>query len=71
MSPLRQEVLDYIDEIPDVKLEALRPLLRMLVNDEAVVIETDLTNDERAIVLEGRKEYEERPETFVPLRALQ
>jgi hypothetical protein len=70
MSPLKQEILDYIDELPETKLEALRPLLRVLASDDALVIETNLTDEEKAIVAEGRREYAEHPESFTPLEAL-
>ena len=56
MSALRQEIQEYIDNIPDSKLEALRPILTLLVN-ETIVIETDLTDGERAIIQQGREEY--------------
>jgi hypothetical protein len=54
----------------ELKLEALRPLLRLLINDDPLIIETDLTDEEKAIVKEGRKEYELHPESFTPLEAL-
>ncbi len=56
MSELRKEVLDCIDRMPDSKLEALRPLLRLLTNDSPV-IETDLTEEEKEIIRAGREEY--------------
>ena len=41
----------------------------MLV-DDTWAIETDLTAEERAIIGEGRKHYEARPEDFVPLESI-
>ncbi len=58
MSAIRQEVLNCIDNIPDSKLEALKPILTILVND-TINIETDLTDDEKKIVAEGREEYKQ------------
>ena len=56
MTVIRKEIMNYIDDIPDIKLEALKPILTLLV-DEIIVVETDLTSDEKAIVSEGREEY--------------
>ena len=56
MSAIRQEIHDYIDDIPDSKLEALKPLLALLLDDMAI-IETDLTEEEKNIIREGREEY--------------
>ena len=67
MSELRKEVLECIDQLPDSKLEALRPLLRLLTNDD-FVIETDLTEEEKEIIRAGREEY--RKGGFVPLSEL-
>ena len=64
MSELRKEVLECIDRIPDSKLEALRPLLRLLTND-APVVETDLTEKEKAIIRAGREEY--KAGGYIPL----
>jgi len=66
MTSIRKEVLDYIDDIPDVKLEALKPLLLMLSNE--LFIETDLTDDEKAIIRKGREEYKKGG--FVPLESI-
>jgi len=68
MTAIRQEVLACIDDLPDVKLEALRPLLRLLINNEPLIIETDLTDEEKAVIEEGRLEYASNPQSFKPLR---
>jgi len=56
MSAIRQEIQSYIDNIPDSKLEALKPLLSVLMND-TIILETDLTGEEKAIIMRGREEY--------------
>ena len=68
MTAIRQEVLNYINELPDNKLEALRPIL-MLLTDETIRIETDLTDDEKDIILKGRKEY--KSGNFISLDSIQ
>ena len=40
MTAIRQEVLRFIDELPDNKLEALRPIL-MLLADETIRIDRE------------------------------
>lgn len=67
MSELRAEVLGYIDLLPDSKLEALRPILRLLTNDVAIV-ETDLTDEEKEIIRAGREEY--KTGGYIPLNEL-
>ena len=67
MSAIRNEILDYISEIPDEKLIALKPLLTLLVEDR-LVIETDLTDEEKEIVRQGREEYKQGG--FIPLEDL-
>ena len=56
MTAIRKEVLEYIESIPDSRLEALKPILVLLAND-VIEIETDLTDEEKEIILQGRKEY--------------
>ena len=56
MTAIRKEVMGCIADLPDNKLEALMPILALLI-DDAIVIETDLTEDERNIVRQGREEY--------------
>jgi len=56
MSPIRQEVQGYVNLLPDFQLEALRPLLALLLADLPIV-ETDLTDEEKEIIRLGRVEY--------------
>ena len=56
MSPIRQEMQGYINLLPEFQLEALRPIIALLLADLPVV-ETDLTDEEKAIILAGRAEY--------------
>ncbi|MCL2300626.1 MAG: hypothetical protein FWC27_10835 [Firmicutes bacterium] len=67
MSPIRQEVQSFIDAIPDIKLEALRPILSMLAYEAPFIIETDLTDEEKEAIRQGREEY--RLGTYVPLHS--
>ena len=66
---LRQEIHSIIDVIPERNLTALKPLLNVLV-DEPIYIETDLTDEEHALIAEGVKHYQEHPADFVPLESL-
>ena len=59
MTAIRREVLEYINDIPDSKLEALKPLLTLLMEDTTMVIETDLTDEEKTIIRNGREEYKQ------------
>ena len=56
MSKIRAEVHEYIDNLSDQKLSALKPILSLLM-DEPLVIETDLTDEEKEIIRKGREEY--------------
>ena len=67
ISEIRKEVLECIDQIPDTKLEALKPILLLLVNDSPIV-ENVLTEEEQAIIRAGREEYEQGG--FVPLSSI-
>ena len=67
MSAIRQEILEYINELPDIKLEAIKPILAILV-DNNISVETDLTDEEKDIIKRGRKEYENG--NFVSLESL-
>lgn len=63
---IRQEILNCVESIPDEELAVLRPLLHMLAY-ERLIIETDLTDEEKEIIRQGRVEYEANPESFVRL----
>ena len=67
MSEVRREVLDYIERLSDTKLEALKPILRLLTKDSPAV-ETDLTEEEKAVIHAGREEY--RAGKYVPLSSI-
>lgn len=67
MSAIRQEILEYINELPDIKLEAIKPILAILV-DNNITVETDLTDEEKDVIKRGRKEYEK--ENFLSLDSL-
>lgn len=67
MSEIRKEVQDCIDSLPDSKLAALKPILTLLVSD-TIIIETDLTDEEKAIIALGREEY--KAGGFVPLETI-
>jgi len=63
---VRQEIRTYIDDIPESKLIALKPLLLALI-DTSIVIERDLTIEEQILISEGLTEYRSNPNSFVPL----
>jgi hypothetical protein len=44
----------------------LKPILSILA-DDSIIFETDLTEEERAIIAKGREEYAVNPGSFVPL----
>ena len=67
VTALRKEMYSYIDTIPEYRLKALKPLLADLAEPD-FVIETDLTDEERAIIAEGEKLFEEHPEDFISLK---
>lgn len=55
MNAIRKEILEYIENIPDSKLESLKPVLAVLANLNTM-IETDLTDEERTIAAQDREE---------------
>ena len=64
MTALRQELMNYIEEIPETELEALRPMLRLLAAPDRLVIETNLTDAEKAIIESGYAEWKANPQSF-------
>jgi hypothetical protein len=65
MSALRQELHGYVDEIPEEELAGLRPVLVSLV--PPVIDNSPLTEEELAIIAEGRAERAAHPESFIAL----
>jgi hypothetical protein len=55
MSAIKKEIHEYVSILPDSALLALKPLLALLIAEEPIV-ETDLTEEERAIIARGREE---------------
>jgi hypothetical protein len=66
---IRQELHDYIDTLSDRNVFALKPLLSILA-EPSYILETDLTEEERAIIAEGDRTFEEHPENFVALESI-
>jgi hypothetical protein len=66
---VRKKLHSFIDEMPDNCLLSVEPLLSYLAGEP--VIETNLTDEEKRWVKEGRKHYKEHPEDFVPLESIQ
>ena len=63
---IRQEVWAYINEIPESKLMALKPLLASMA-DEIVKIEYDLTSEEKSLIAEGLEAYKNDPSAFISI----
>ena len=62
----RKRLHDYIDAMPDYGLSIVEPILAHFAGDP-LVIETDLTPEEKADIAEGRRLRRERPEEFISL----
>ncbi|MDR2971020.1 MAG: hypothetical protein LBU83_03730 [Bacteroidales bacterium] len=56
---------DYINAMPDHGLSIVEPILAHFA-DEPFFIETNLTEDEKAVIKAGRIERKEHPENFTP-----
>ena len=63
---LRKELKGYIETMPERNLYVLKPLLAVLA-EPLYTIETDLTEEEIAMINEGMAEYRKNPSSFVPL----
>ena len=60
MTALKRELMEYIVDIPDEKLAALKPLLHMLMEDTVSLEKVDfddLTEDEKESVIQAELEY--------------
>ncbi|GHS90165.1 hypothetical protein AGMMS49957_15380 [Synergistales bacterium] len=65
---VREELQAIIETLPERSLYAIKPLLNFL-HDEPV-IETDLTDEERGLILSGLSKYDDDPTSFVTLESL-
>jgi hypothetical protein len=65
---IREKLHTFIDEMPDYCLSSVEPILSYLAGEP--VIETNLTDEEKRWVQEGRRQYREHPEDFVPLESI-
>ena len=66
---LKKELHGYIDTMPERNLLALKPLLSVLAKP-LYTIETDLTEEEIAMIDEGMADYYANPSSFVPLEKI-
>jgi len=64
MSAIKKEIQEYVSILPDSALAALKPLFTLLITEEPIV-ETNLTEEEKNIILRGREEYSKG--AYVPL----
>ena len=63
---IRQEIHNCIEDISESKLIVLKPLLFALA-EESIVIENNLTDEERTLIAQGMAEYEKNPDSFISL----
>ena len=64
----RQRLRDYIDTMPDYGLSIVEPILAHFADE--LFIDTNLTAEEKAVIIAGRKERKEHPESFTPWAAI-
>ena len=64
MRAIRKELHGLIDNMPETTLYALRPLLNVLADNPD---SDDLTDEELTLFLECRRDFKEKPGTFVSL----
>jgi len=67
MSTIKAELINYINNLPDYKLFALKPMFEMILTDEVAIIEKvnfeELDEEEKQAILQGRKDFE-KGDTF-------
>lgn len=61
----RKKLHILLDKIPDHCLFSIEPLLAYLADEP--IIETNLTDEEKQWIREGREHYRKHPEDFIPL----
>ena len=61
MSTIKAELIDYISNLPDYKLVALKPMLELISTDEVTIIEKinfdELEEDEKQAIVQGKADY--------------
>jgi hypothetical protein len=63
---LKEQVHQYIDMLPIDQVVVINELLAILISNETV-IETDITEEEHAIIEASRELYRTNPENFISL----
>lgn len=74
----RQELKGYIDAMADDSVFVVEPILSMLARMGAqaqraradYVVESNLTDEEKKIILDGAREYKEHPENFTAMEEI-
>jgi hypothetical protein len=66
---LREDLHSFIDTMPEKNIQALWPIVSILAEPE-YAIETDLTDEEHALIAESVQRYHSDPARFVPLKNL-
>ena len=71
MTALRQEMIHYMEDMPEPKLEALRPVvLELLAAPERAVFIADVTDEEKAMIAADYEEFVNNPQNFTELKPL-
>jgi hypothetical protein len=71
MTDIRAEIHALIDALPEQSLSVITPLLSFLADEYwKPVIETDLTDEEHALIAESMERYHKDPSSFVPLESI-
>lgn len=61
----REKIRRLLEAVPEYKLGYIIAYIQGLNADKTVAIETDLTDEEKAVIAEGRKKY--AAGGFIPL----
>jgi hypothetical protein len=65
---LKNQVHRYVDMLPNEQIIIINELLSILVSREPeTIIETDLTEEEHAIIEASRRDYRTDPGSFITL----
>ncbi|MDR2444568.1 MAG: hypothetical protein LBD44_01330 [Spirochaetaceae bacterium] len=64
-----QELHSYIDMLSEHNLYTLKPIMSILA-ESAYIPETSLTEEEKVIIAEADREFEEPPENFVAIESI-